>query len=290
MSSLLGDAASGLLRVEQLDDAHRAELTELVRTDAVVNAVLDSRLDALSSISPHRFGGSVLGVRNGSGDLAGAAFYGGNLLPVGGGADEWDALARYLATRPRTCSSIVGPYQAVRRLWSGLAQVWGPYRAVRQNQPLLQLDAIDLVDSRDARVRLVRPDELDAYVPAAAAMFTEELDVSPYDCVGGAEYRARVAGLIRDRRALAILEDGQVIFKADIGAVSRSTCQVQGVWVRPDTRGQGVGTAAMGSVLAHALTLAPTVSLYVNDFNLPARRMYATLGMREVGTLRTVLF
>jgi predicted GNAT family acetyltransferase len=29
--------------------------------------------------------------------------------------------------------------------------------------------------------------------------------------------------------------------------------------------------------------------LYVNDFNVPARRMYARLGMREHATLATVL-
>jgi predicted GNAT family acetyltransferase len=43
-------------------------------------------------------------------------------------------------------------------------------------------------------------------------------------------------------------------------------------------------------VLRHALTLAPSVSLYVNDFNLAARRLYARLGMRPVEELRTVLF
>jgi predicted GNAT family acetyltransferase len=32
------------------------------------------------------------------------------------------------------------------------------------------------------------------------------------------------------------------------------------------------------------------VSLYVNDFNVAARRMYDRLRMREVATLQTVLF
>lgn len=290
VSLLLNDAASELMRVEQLDDSHRAELTGLVRSDAVVNAVIDSRLDALPSLSPHRFGGIVLGVRAGSGPLTGAAFYGGNLLPVGGGSDEWAALAHHLGGQPRTCSSIVGPADAVDGIWSRLTRSWGAHRAVRENQPLLQLDAASSIATRDSRVHIVRSDQLDAYVPAAAAMFTEELGISPYECVGAAEYRARVAVMIRDRRAFALVRGNEVVFKADIGAVSGSTCQVQGVWVRPDLRGQGIGTAALGTVLAHALTLAPTVSLYVNHYNVAARRMYATLGMREVGTFRTVLF
>ena len=46
----------------------------------------------------------------------------------------------------------------------------------------------------------------------------------------------------------------------------------------------------MAAVLDHALRLAPTASLYVNDFNLPARAVYARLGMRQVATLSTVMF
>ena len=51
-----------------------------------------------------------------------------------------------------------------------------------------------------------------------------------------------------------------------------------------------MGSAALPAVLRHALTLAPTVSLYVNDFNTPARRMYARLGLREHAVLSTILF
>jgi predicted GNAT family acetyltransferase len=36
--------------------------------------------------------------------------------------------------------------------------------------------------------------------------------------------------------------------------------------------------------------VAPTVSLYVNDFNQPARRVYARCGFHQVGTFATVLF
>jgi predicted GNAT family acetyltransferase len=34
----------------------------------------------------------------------------------------------------------------------------------------------------------------------------------------------------------------------------------------------------------------PQVSLYVNDFNEPARRAYAASGFRQVGELTTILF
>ncbi len=266
-------------------------MIRFVDTDPIVNVVVAARLRQVGALEERTFGGAVLGVRDGDGRLTAAGFNAGNLLAIGGGPEEWQALAAHLTSRPRICTSIVGRADAVTELWRGLAPAWGPARAVREAQPLLVLDRRAAPGRPDPRVRPIRLAELDRYLPAAEAMFTEELGVSPYESVGGGEYRRRVAGLLNEGRAFGIVaRDGGVIFKADVGAVSPRTCQVYGVWVRPDHRGQGVGGPALAAVLRHALTLAPTVSLYVNAFNTAARRMYARLGFREVATLSTVLF
>ena len=277
------------LRVHELDDRHRHELTALVDTDPIVNVVVAARLHVLPSLLPRRFGGQLVGVRDDDARLVGAAFSGGNLLPIGGGPQEWDALARFVATRPRVCSSIVGRSDAVAAMWRVLEPVWGPARAIRTAQPLLRLDRSVADRPNDVGLRAIRADEIGAYLPAATAMFTEELGVSPHDTGDGGSYRGRLSRLIRDGRAYGIVDRGEVIFKADLGAISRRTCQIQGVWVRPDLRGQGLGTAAMVGVLDRALSVAPSASLYVNEFNVAARRMYAALGMRQIATLTTVL-
>jgi uncharacterized protein len=239
------------------------------------------------SRAPAALGGTVLGVGDGA-ELAGACFSGGNLIPVGGRVPEWHALAEAVLRRPRVCTSIVGRAEAVASMWEVLADGWGPARAIRSAQPLLVLDAPAAIESADW-VRLAEAADTDRYVAASAAMFTEELGFSPLVAGAGA-FAARVGDLIRARRAFASFDfRGQVIFKADIGALTPRTCQVQGVWVRPDRRGRGIGTAGLATVIRHALTLAPTVSLYVNDFNAPARRIYAKLGMRHHATLATVL-
>ena len=85
----------------------------------------------------------------------------------------------------------------------------------------------------DPLVRRVRPDEIDVLLPACVAMFTEEVGVSPEVGDGGALYRARVAEIVGSGRAFARIEDGRVIFKAEIGAATDAACQVQGVWVEP---------------------------------------------------------
>lgn len=104
-------------------------------------------------------------------------------------------------------------------------------------------------------------------------------------------YRNRVAEIIAAGRAFAAFDDDRVVFKAEIGAATSAACQVQGVWVDPDLRGRGIGTAGMATVVNESLaSVAPVVSLYVNDYNVPARRAYAKVGFADVGAFMSVLF
>jgi uncharacterized protein len=73
--------------------------------------------------------------------------------------------------------------------------------------------------------------------------------------------------------------------------VTPQACQVQGVWVHPDRRGEGLSVGGMAAVVVIALAdIAPVVSLYVNDFNVAARAAYRRVGFTEVGTFMSVLF
>ena len=122
-------------------------------------------------------------------------------------------------------------------------------------------------------------------------MFTEEVGVSPLAGDGGAAYRARVTDLVRSGRAFARIEGGRVLFKAEVGAATPQSCQVQGVWVRPEYRGQGLAAPGMAAVVVQAArSIAPLVSLYVNDFNAPARAVYRKVGFTERATLTSILF
>lgn len=263
----------------------------LVSRDRVLNCVLDSRLQASQDLNPRRLGGFLWGVDGGPGDiLRAAALHGGNLIPLGQDLAALQVIAAQLARSGRGCSSIVGAADAVAVMWTTLARSWGPARVLRLDQPLLSTDSPAPVEP-DPAVRQVRPAELSRFLPAAVAMFTEELEISPLGNDSGRGYRNRVAQLIGSGRAFARFDDrGRVEFKAEVAALGSATAQIQGVWVRPDLRGRGIGTAAMAAVLRLALELAPSVSLYVNDFNTAGRRMYDRLGMRQVNTLRTVLF
>lgn len=175
-------------------------------------------------------------------------------------------------------------------MWRLLEPSWGPAREVRADQPVLVIDSEPLMAGDD----LVRPAtsaDLDLLVPACIAMFTEEVGVSPVRGGAGTAYRARVAELVETGRAFVRIVDGEVQFKAEIGAATPDACQVQGVWVAPELRGRGMSVPGMASVVRLAReSISPVVSLYVNAYNTAALRTYATVGFRPYGRFATVLF
>ena len=271
-----------------LDSRDRAAVLALLRVDPVLDVFVASRVQA-AGLESWRLGAELWGYGP-SGRLEGLCYSGANLVPVQAAPDAVRAFAERARRQGRRCSSIVGPADAVGDLWQLLEPSWGPAREVRECQPLLAIDGPPALPA-DPRVRPVRPDELDVLLPACVAMFTEEVGVSPTAGDGGALYRARVRELIAQGRAYARIEDGRVLFKAEVGAATPTTCQVQGVWVDPALRGRGLGTAGTAAVVDLARRqVAPVVSLYVNDFNTAARRSYERVGFSRVGTCASVLF
>ncbi len=283
-----GRTALATRPVRVLRDADRPQVDEALAADPVSAAFVAGRV-ASHGVSRWRLGAQLWGYTP-HGALTGLCFSGANLIPLSVDPDAVSAFASMAREQGRVCSSIVGPAAAVLPLWTELSAVWGEPREVRACQPLLATATAPEVPG-DPAVRLATLADFDALLPACVAMYTEEVGVSPLDWDGGSGYRARVAELIRAGRCFVRTEDGDVVFKAELGAVSRRAAQVQGVWVRPDRRGQGLATAGMAAVVAAALaSTAPVVSLYVNDYNTPARAVYERCGFTRVGTFATVLF
>jgi len=274
--------------VRQLDERDRQAALAICERDPVTNVFVSSRIRALG-VEPGRLGAQMWGHGPG-GQLESLCYSGANLVTVAATPDAIVAFAERALRQGRRCSSVVGAAAEIQALWALLRPHWGPAREIRAVQPVMVTSGPPLV-SPDPGVRRVRPDEIDILWPACVAMFTEEVGVSPVTGDGGASYRARLEQLIRSGRAFARIQDGQVIFKAEIGAVTPQVCQVQGVWVRPECRGQGLAAPGMAAVVVEASrSIAPLVSLYVNDFNSPARAAYRRVGFTETGRLMSVLF
>jgi uncharacterized protein len=274
--------------VRILDDRHLDEAVAILDSDPVSNVFVSSRVH-VAGLDPGRLGAQMWGYHR-DGRLTALCYSGANLVPVAADAEASRHFADKARSQGRRCSSIVGPVGPVTQLWNALRPYWGPARAVRAAQPVMTTTTASPV-APDPAVRRVTMKDFDTLYPACVAMFTEEVGISPQIGDGGVLYRARVAELIRSGRAFARIEGGRVVFKAEIGAVTPQACQVQGVWVNPELRGRRYAVHGMATVVNEALrSVAPAVSLYVNDFNAPARATYRRVGLRDVNTFMSVMF
>ena len=187
----------------------------VIARDPVVNVFVDSLVQA-SGLDPRR-GAEVWGYVE-KGALEALCHAGGNMVPVGADDAALRAFAAYALRRGRNCFQILGQARAVDQLWRILEPHWGPAREVRDNQPFMVIEAAPPI-APDPLVRAVEPVELPILYPACVAMYTEEVGVPPQTGPDGTFYRSRVAELIRAGRAFARIEDGRVVFKAEVGSV-----------------------------------------------------------------------
>jgi predicted GNAT family acetyltransferase len=120
-------------------------------------------------------------------------------------------------------------------------------------------------------------------------MFRNEVGIDPIK-VGAAAYRNRVLESIQSQKSFGwFADDGRTLFKLDIGAISQGVCQIQGVWLSHELRGNGLSASLVAAAVDIVKAeIAPTVCLYVNDFNLPAIRAYERVGFVPVGEFSTV--
>lgn len=271
-------------KVHRLTGRYRDDVRTLCATDPVATILAAVNVPGMGIGASNMLG--VVDLR-----LRSAAWYGANLVPVRTSHADRVAYADYLASRPRTCSSLVGPAEEVLDLWTMLEGVWGEGAEVRACQP-------SLVATRprgpiDPAVRPATLADAEMIAPASVAMFTEEVGYDP--TAYGPGYLSRVYELARAGHTfIRTGPDGRggqrIEFKADIGALAGGVAQIQGVWTAPDLRGRGIASAGMAAVIDHITrTIAPRVSLYVNDYNLAALAVYRRTGFVQVGEYATVL-
>lgn len=269
-----------------LGPGHIAQVSRVLASDPVASCMVAARFEQVGMDEP-ALGGQFWGV---GGGRDGLLFAGASMVPLAGTPNGMRPFSSMAARRGRRCATILGPAALVLPFWERLETKWGPARDVRPDQPLL-VCAAEPLGPVDEAVRLVRRDELDSYFPSAVAMFTEEVGVDPRLGDGGHGYRARIDQLITGQRAYARFDDGQVVFKAEIGSLSRHVALIQGVWVHPDHRGRGLSAPGMAAVvrdIQQRLRRVPT--LYVNHYNTAARRSYERVGFRQVGRFASILF
>ena len=204
--------------------------------------------------------------------------------------DGCDHRARVLSERPNQPLLYLPPEKDLARFYTAeLPELPAHLPAPFKPAPLAPGES-HLAGEPAGYARLATSADLGELLPAAAAMFTEEVGFDPIARYGDG-YAARLRTLIAGQRSAIVADvNGRVIFKADAGIVNLDAAQVQGVWLHPDYRGYGLAKpffAAAAQILQHRY---PHLSLYVNDYNARALAMYRGTGWEQIGQFSTIIF
>jgi RimJ/RimL family protein N-acetyltransferase len=227
--------------------------------------------------------------RSGSGRVTGFCYYGPQIVvPQSDDAEAPPAFAERAGRAP-AARMIVGPRPGVEQFWARASATMRPPVAIRTSQPVYALERSRLRGSRaDADVQLATAGDLSDIVPNSARMIAGEIGGDPKS--SSPEFRLRTARIIDAGWWWRYRVDGKLAFMCNVGSASPFTAQLQGVWTPPEMRGKGYATRALAAICDRLLDEHPTLSLYVNDFNLPAIALYERVGFTRAGEFATILF
>ena len=218
--------------------------------------------------------------------LTAALFVGGDgglLVPSAGDGASTSVIADALADRVRLKSAI-GEKPAVdalvRSLCAGKPKLSRTYR-------LFSVSADDLGPFTNPLLRLAKEEDLPRLLPLAAGALKDlhERDALAED----SRFEARVAQRIRAQRTYVLEENGEFVFKVDIGSRSQYGAELEGLYTVPAHRRKGHAVLCLGQISRFLLSSLPRLTLRVEEKDESMARIARRVGYLAGRTQRVVL-
>jgi uncharacterized protein len=215
--------------------------------------------------------GAFYGCRNSEGRLEGVALIGHTtLIEV-----RTDRALSEFALVAQVCSNtfmIMGEQERIEQFWNSYADEGQEIRLVCR-ELLFELRRPLQAKETVPGLRVATLDDLDLIAPVHAGMAEAESGVNPLavDPVG---FLKRCARRIERGRVWVLVQDEQLLFKADIQAETPDVTYLEGIYVNPAKRGQGIGQACLGELTRMILKRSKSICLLVNENNEKAHAFY----------------
>ena len=250
-----------------------------------IHTVFMASLIRDNGLSSSRNRGSFYACRDLQNQLEGVALIGHATLIEARTAASVRAFAR-LAGYCLNAHLIRGERETINYFWKNYPSGGQELRLVcrellfEQRKPLPLVEKVDTL--RPATLR-----DLDPVLEVNAALAFEESGVNPlYSDPGG--FRQRTARRIEQDRVWVWVQEGKLIFKADVIADTPQAVYLEGVYVHPEERLKGHGLRCMTQLARILLAQSNSICLTINERNRNAAGFYAKAGYQLLSHYETI--
>ena len=130
-----------------------------------------------------------------------------------------------------------------------------------------------------AGLRRATLEDLALVMPVHAQMAFDESGVNPseLDPIG---FRLRCARRIEQGRVWVWIENGRLLFKADVVSDTPEVVYLEGIYVNPEERQKGIGFRCLSQLSRQLLAHTRAIGVVVNEQNNRAVKLYKRAGFK----------
>jgi ribosomal protein S18 acetylase RimI-like enzyme len=272
------------ISVDRLRNGEEAEVLEFLAQRPIHTVAMMSLINDNGLVSPLNRG-TFYACRDRNGQLEGVALVGHATLMETISDRALAALAQ-VAQQCANTHMIMGEKERV-------ADFWGHYAAAGRQQRLAcrewlfelswPIEARESVES----LRRATPAELELVMPVQAELAFAESGINPLR-IDPEGFRKRCLRRIEQGRTWVVVENGTLIFKADVISRTAEVSYLEGIWIREDRRANGSGMGFMSDLMRRLLQETKSICLLVNEANKLAQSFYRKCGFHFRATYETI--
>lgn len=231
--------------------------------------------------------GTFYGCRNRKGELEGIALIGHATLME----TRSDRALQAFAEIARECSTthlIMAEEERIDEFWRYYSENQDGQQMRRVcREHLLELTwPVEVLDDLPG-LRPATLEDLNLVMPPQAQMAFEESGINPLD-EDELGFRERCVRRIEQARSWVLVENGELIFKAEVIADTPEAVYLEGIWVSSEKRGEGYGSRCLSLLSRKLLTKSKSIVLFVNGDNKKAQRFYDQAGFKARASYDTI--
>lgn len=272
------------ISVDRLRNGAEAEVLEFLAQRPIHTVAMMSLINDNGLVSPLNRG-TFYACRDLNGQLEGVALVGHATLMETISDRALAALAQ-VAQQCANTHMIMGEKERV-------ADFWGHYAAAGRQQRLACREWLfELswpIEAREAveGLRRATPAELELVMPVQAELAFAESGINPLQ-VDPEGFRKRCLRRIEQGRTWVVVENGMLIFKADVISRTADVSYLEGIWISEDRRANGTGLRFMSDLMRRLLEETKSICLLVNEANKLAQSFYRKCGFHFRATYETI--